>query len=163
VQRRPMTGAHRIDVAGHRGMVGSAIVRRLQALGRHGIVTATHAPLDLTDAAAVRAFFATRHIDHVVPALIRRFHEAVLSSTPEVVVWGSSVDRTIRKLSETIAGVTRYSGRLVWDRSKPDDTARKLMDASGLAALGWRSRIGLEDSLRDACRWFVDHPTEARL
>lgn len=60
-----------IYVAGHRGMVGSAIVRRLQALGYRNIVTATHAELDLTDQAAVRAFFARQHIDVVVLAAAR--------------------------------------------------------------------------------------------
>jgi GDP-L-fucose synthase len=57
-----------IYVAGHRGMVGSAVVRRLQALGYQNIVTATHTELDLTDQAAVRAFFACQHIDVVVLA-----------------------------------------------------------------------------------------------
>lgn len=52
-------------VAGHRGMVGSAIVRRLQALGCSNIVTADRAALDLTDQHAVNAFFATHRIDQV--------------------------------------------------------------------------------------------------
>jgi GDP-L-fucose synthase len=47
-----------IYVAGHRGMVGAAIVRALRARGRDDIVTRTHAELDLADQAAVRAFFA---------------------------------------------------------------------------------------------------------
>ncbi len=47
----------KIYVAGHRGMVGSAIVRNLQAQGYGNIVTRTHAELDLTNQAAVRAFF----------------------------------------------------------------------------------------------------------
>ena len=47
-----------IYVAGHRGMVGSAIVRALRADGRNDIVTRTHAELDLTDQAQVREFFA---------------------------------------------------------------------------------------------------------
>jgi GDP-L-fucose synthase len=50
----------------------------------------------------------------------------------------------------------------VWDRSKPDGTPRKLMDVSRLAALGWRAGIGLEDGLRDAYRWFVEHHADAR-
>lgn len=142
---------------------------------------------------------------HVIPALLRRFHEAVQSGTPEVVIWGSGtpmreflhvddmaaasvhvmdlpqgiycqhtqpmlshinvgtgVDCTIRELAETIARVTGYTGRLVWDSSKPDGTPRKLMDVSRLAALGWRATIGLEDGLRDAYRWFVEHHAEAR-
>lgn len=44
-------------MAGHRGMVGAAIVRNLQAKGYQNIVTRTHAELDLTNQAAVRAFF----------------------------------------------------------------------------------------------------------
>jgi len=55
----------RIYVAGHRGMVGGAIVRSLQALGHDRIITRTHAELDLTDQAAVRAFFAEEKPDEV--------------------------------------------------------------------------------------------------
>jgi len=57
-----------IYIAGHRGMVGSAILRRLQALGHGNILTATHAELDLTNQAAVQAFFAAHPIDQVVLA-----------------------------------------------------------------------------------------------
>jgi GDP-L-fucose synthase len=49
--------SQRIYVAGHRGMVGSAIVRILQAQGYSNIVTKAHAELDLTNQAAVKAFF----------------------------------------------------------------------------------------------------------
>lgn len=57
----------KIYVAGHRGMVGSAIVRQLLAQGHpaDSIVTRTHAELDLTDQAAVRAFFADEQPDQV--------------------------------------------------------------------------------------------------
>jgi GDP-L-fucose synthase len=60
-------------VAGHRGMVGSAIVRQLLAAGvpREAIVTRTHAELDLTDQAAVRAFFAGERPDQVYLAAAR--------------------------------------------------------------------------------------------
>lgn len=62
-----MTQAPKIYVAGHRGMVGSAIVRRLVADGheRSRLVTRTHAELDLTDQGAVRAFFAEERPDQV--------------------------------------------------------------------------------------------------
>ena len=55
----------RIFVAGHRGLVGSAIVRVLNAQGFHNIVTRTHAELELTNQAQVREFFETEHIDEV--------------------------------------------------------------------------------------------------
>lgn len=61
----------KIYVAGHRGMVGSAIVRILQRQGRIDIVTRTHAELDLTSQAAVNAFFAAEKPDQVYLAAAR--------------------------------------------------------------------------------------------
>jgi len=55
----------RIYVAGHRGLVGSALVRRLLAEGADNLLLRTHAELDLTDQAAVDAFFAAEHPDYV--------------------------------------------------------------------------------------------------
>jgi len=63
--RMQPTRQPRIYVAGHRGMVGSAIVRALTADGQTNIVTRTHAELDLTDQTAVRAFFQNERIDQV--------------------------------------------------------------------------------------------------
>ena len=60
-----------VYVAGHRGMVGSAIVRRLQALGFTNFITRTHAELDLLDQKAVQDFFAENHIDQVYLAAAR--------------------------------------------------------------------------------------------
>jgi GDP-L-fucose synthase len=61
----------RIFVAGHRGMVGSAIVRLLESRGYRNIVTRTHAELDLTDQAQVRSFFSHEKIDQVYLAAAR--------------------------------------------------------------------------------------------
>jgi len=58
----------KIYVAGHRGMVGSAIVRNLQAQGFSNIVTRTHAELDLTNQAAVKQFFETERPNQVYVA-----------------------------------------------------------------------------------------------
>ena len=55
----------KIYIAGHRGMVGSAIVRNLQAQGYTNIVTRTHAELDLTNQVAVQAFFEKEKPDQV--------------------------------------------------------------------------------------------------
>ena len=54
-----------VYVAGHNGMVGSAIVRRLRALGYTKIITRTRAELDLLDQAAVAAFFRSEKIEQV--------------------------------------------------------------------------------------------------
>jgi GDP-L-fucose synthase len=63
--------AAKIYVAGHRGMVGSAIVRALRAAGHKAIVTRTSAELDLRDGAATRAFLATEQPATVVMAAAR--------------------------------------------------------------------------------------------
>jgi len=64
----PLSTDTRFYIAGHRGMVGSAIVRKLRALGCAHIVTRGHAELDLTNQAAVREFFADEKIGYVVLA-----------------------------------------------------------------------------------------------
>ena len=61
----------KIYVAGHRGLVGSAFMRRLQAAGYRNLVSRTHAELELTDQAAVREFFERERPDHVVLAAAR--------------------------------------------------------------------------------------------
>jgi len=58
----------RIYIAGHRGMVGGAIFRRLQVQGGHDIITRSHAELDLTDQQAVRGFMQVERPDVVILA-----------------------------------------------------------------------------------------------
>ena len=315
-----------VFVAGHRGMAGAAILRRLQALGYSRLITATHAELDLTRQADVEAFFSAHRIEcvvlaaarvggihanntypaeflhenlmiecnviaaahragvqrllflgssciyprlapqpmqedclltgaleptnepyaiakiagiklcesynrqygrdyrsvmptnlygpgdnyhpensHVIPALLRRFDEALRAGAREITIWGSGspmreflhvddmaaacvhvmelptdvyrahtqpmcshinvgtgLDCSIRELAETIARVTGFDGKLVWDASKPDGAPRKLLDVSRLAALGWRAQTGLEDGLRDAWAWYQRNREAAR-
>lgn len=319
-------GSRRIYVAGHAGMVGSALCRRLASRPGCSLVTASHAELDLTRQSEVDAFFAEHSIDqvylaaakvggihansshpadflydnlliqtniiraahqagvqkllflgssciyprmaaqpmredalltgvleptnepyaiakiagiklcesynrqygrdyrsvmptnlygpgdnfhpensHVIPALLRRFHEAVQTGAEQVVIWGSGtpmrefqhvddmaaasvhvmdlpvteyrehtqpmlshinvgtgVDCSIRELAETIARVTGFGGRLVFDSSKPDGAPRKLLDVSKLAALGWEARITLNEGLRQTYEWFLAHEQGVR-
>ncbi len=66
-----MTPTDRVYVAGHRGLVGSALVRRLEREGFAHLVLRPHAELDLTDAAAVDGFFAAERPDYVFLAAAR--------------------------------------------------------------------------------------------
>jgi len=75
---------------------------------------------------------------------------------------GTGIDCTIRELAETVAKVTDFTGELSFDASKPDGTARKLMDVSRLAALGWRASISLEDGLQNAYQWFLNNQSRLR-
>ncbi len=115
---------------------------------------------------------------HVLPALLRKIHTAKLQGTKEVVIWGSGTplreflhvddlaeacfflmqnynelqfvnvgsgsEITIADLAQLIKKIIGYTGQLVYDRSKPDGTPRKLMDVTKLANLGWKAGISLE-------------------
>ena len=69
---------------------------------------------------------------------------------------GTGHDLTIADLAEMLKDVTDFRGRLVYDRSKPDGTPRKLLDVTRLAELGWRSTIGLHAGLSATYGWFVE-------
>ncbi len=301
----------KIYVAGHRGMVGSAIVRALKGAGATNVITQTRADCDLTDRAAADAFFAASQPDyvfvaaakvggilandtqgadfirenlliqthvidaayrngakklmflgssciypkhaeqpiredalltgdleptnlpyavakiagkvmcdayrrqfgfdaftvmpsnvygvgdnfdpessHVVAGLMRRFHEAKLSGAPEVVAWGtgspmrelvdaddladacvflmqnytdggminagSSEEISIKDLTEMMAEVTGYPGKITWDAARPDGTPRKIMENSRLHALGWRPKVSIREGLGKMYAWFLE-------
>jgi GDP-L-fucose synthase len=131
----------------------------------------------------------------VVPALIRRFHEAKEAHLTEVTCWGdgsplreflyvddlanlcvylmnnysgnetvnagTGKELTIKALTELVAKVIGYEGRILWDTSKPNGTPRKLLDVSKSAALGWHYTTELEDGLRLAYADFLNNPMRA--
>lgn len=74
----------------------------------------------------------------------------------------AATDLPILDLAHMVAEVTGFAGRIETDPAKPDGTARKLMDVSRLAALGWRARINLRDGLADTYRWFLAHQAQLR-
>jgi len=313
----------KIYVAGHSGMVGSAIVRKLQKQGYQNLILRTHADLDLTNQAAVENFFVTEKLDqvylaaarvggiyanntypaefiyqnlmmeanvihqafvsgvkkllflgssciypklaeqpmkedalltgkleptnepyavakiagiklcesysrqygeshgidyrsvmptnlygpgdnyhpensHVIPALIRRFHEAKINNVPEVVIWGTGTPRreflyvddiasastyvmnldatkylesvkpmlshinvgygsdiSIIDLAKLISKVIGYQGSIAFDTSKPDGSAKKLMDSSLINRLNWKPEISLEPGLKYTYKSFL--------
>lgn len=144
---------------------------------------------------------------HVIPALIRKFHEAKVNNVKEVVVWGTGTPRreflynedmadacvylmnlpdnqyqsllgsdefttgnfepplvnigygtdiTIKELAETVGQVIGYTGKIVFDTSKPDGTFRKLMDVTRLNKMGWQARTNLLDGLYVAYQDFMN-------
>jgi GDP-L-fucose synthase len=78
-----------------------------------------------------------------------------IPNPPDWVNVGTGTDITIRELTETVAAVTKYAGKITWDSTKPDGTPRKLMDVSRLAALGWRARIGLREGVEKTYASFL--------
>lgn len=138
---------------------------------------------------------------HVLPALIRKFHEAKKSGATTVTIWGSGSplrefmhvddladaslflmnrpeqvysglltftpapalinvgsgqELSIADLAEMVKRTVGFEGELVFDRSKPDGTPRKLVDTSRMHDLGWHHRIDLVQGLHDVYRWFME-------
>ncbi len=306
----------KIYVAGHRGMVGSAIVRELRRQGYDNIITRTHSELDLTDQQAVNGFFAAEKPEyvflaaakvggieandkapadfmylnmmlemnvihaawrngcrklqflgssciyprlapqpmpesclltsslektneayalakisglkyceylnrqygtdfisvmptnlygtndnyhpthsHVLPALIRRFHEAKENGAESVTCWGdgsplreflyvddlanlcvflmnnysgnetvnagTGKELSIRELTQTVAEVVGYKGRIEWDTTRPNGTPRKLLDVSKATRLGWRYSTELREGIALAYEDFLNNPMRA--
>lgn len=97
----------RIFVAGHRGMVGSALVRRLQADGYTEILTRTHAELDLLDQAAVQRFFSSQRVDVVLLAAARVGGILANASQPADFIYQNLAIETNVIHATYQAGVTR--------------------------------------------------------
>ena len=119
---------------------------------------------------------------HVLPALIRRLHEAKIEGKEVVVCWGDGTplreflyvddlanlcvflmnnysgnetvnagtgkELTIKELTELVAKVIKYEGRIEWDTSKPNGTPRKLLNVTKATNLGWTYKTELEDGIR---------------
>lgn len=128
---------------------------------------------------------------HVLPALLRKFHDAKMHHKKEVVVWGtgspkreflyvddmadacifvmqktgftdivnvgSGQEVTIKELAYKIAAATEFTGKIIFDSSKPDGTPRKLLDCTKLTDLGWQAKISLEEGIKRTYKWYLDH------
>ena len=116
---------------------------------------------------------------HVIPGIMRRMHEAKLNGDPEFACWGdgsamreflyiddlaeacytcmdkydsdeiinvgSGVDVTIKELTGHIADVVGYTGKIVWDTSKPNGTPRKVLNVDKIKSLGWEPTLDLKE------------------
>jgi GDP-L-fucose synthase len=83
--------------------------------------------------------------------------------SPEIINIGCGEDVTIAELAELIAGIVGFRGAVVFDRSKPDGTPRKLLDVGKIAALGWQARTPLRDGIRATYDWYLANAQRARV
>ena len=60
---------------------------------------------------------------------------------------GTGIDLSLKELSEMIANITSFNGKIIWNKDKPDGTYRKLLNVSKLEKLGWKSKISLKEGL----------------
>jgi len=118
---------------------------------------------------------------HVLPAMIRKFHEAKKNNT-DVTIWGtgsplreflhvddlasavlfclenemedhlynigSGEELTILELANLVSKIVGFRGNLLWDRTKPDGTPRKLLNSDKIKKKGFKSHITLEEGIK---------------
>ena len=114
---------------------------------------------------------------HVLPAMIRKFHEAkdkvtlwgdgsamreflyvddlaeaafkcmVNYDSEEIINVGTGKDITIKELAETIADVVGFKGEIIWDISKPNGTPRKVLNIDKIKSLGWKPKVDLREGI----------------
>ena len=75
--------------------------------------------------------------------------------SPEIINIGFGEDITIRELAELICDVVGFDGELVWDKTKPDGTPRKLLDVARIRALGWQPTVPLREGIVQTYDWFI--------
>lgn len=76
-----------------------------------------------------------------------RYGSLLVEDAPPLINIGTGEDVTIRELAETVAEVLGFTGKIVFDTTKPDGTPRKLMDVSRLRGLGWKHSTSLKDGV----------------
>ena len=133
---------------------------------------------------------------HVLPALLRKFHEAKINNSDSVTLWGTGTalrefmyvddlaeglcyllekvdakelyeqnlsflnigtgtDLSITELAKIISDVVGFEGEMVYDRSKPDGTPRKLLDVARINSLGWKAKTDLRLGIKVTYDWYL--------
>ncbi|TRZ53868.1 GDP-L-fucose synthase [bacterium] len=128
---------------------------------------------------------------HVLPAMIRKFDDAKKSGAKEVVMWGTGkakrefllvddladaciflmqkydssdiinigtgIDVSIKELAEMTKKTVGFEGKIIWDKTKPDGTPRKLLNVKKLNNLGWKYKTPLEKGLKMTYAWYKEN------
>lgn len=99
------------------------------------------------------------HVDDVANAV---YYFMQNRDEPEVINIGYGSDFTISELAGKIAKAAGYTGKIVWDSSKPDGMYRKLMDSSKARSLGWEPQITLDEGINRTVREFKELKEKSR-
>lgn len=103
------------------------------------------------------------HVEDLVDACIlimnlskEAFHNSLRSQFPLINV-GSGSEISIEDLVKMISRISKFSGDIIFDKSKPDGVQRKLLDISSISKLGWKPKIALEEGIKDTYQWYSDN------
>ena len=68
---------------------------------------------------------------------------------------GTGYDLSIKELAELIASTVNYDGKILWDKSKPDGTPRKLLNIERITKMGWKAKIKLRDGILKTSKEYI--------
>lgn len=94
------------------------------------------------------------HVDDLADACVFLMNNY---DSNEIINIGAGEDISIKEAAELIKKIVGFNGKLVWDKSKPDGTPRRILDVSRLHNLGWKHKINLLDGLKSYYRWYLDN------
>jgi GDP-L-fucose synthase len=126
---------------------------------------------------------------HVLPALVRKFHEAKIYNKKNVEVWGSGLIKreflnvkdlaeavsffinkrmsigyinvggskhiSIKKLALMLKKITKFEGKIIFNKKYPDGVKERRLDVRLINTLGWKYKINLDDGLKDYYKYFL--------
>jgi GDP-L-fucose synthase len=119
--------------------------KRLIVHGKHS---------DVTLWGSGKPFREFLHVDDLSDAVVFALENQFQHNLYNV---GTGKDLTIMELAELIQKVVGHKGKIIWDKSKPDGTPRKLMDVSKMTSAGWKAKIGLEEGIQLTYKWFLEN------
>ncbi len=70
---------------------------------------------------------------------------------------GAGKDLSIKELASKIKKIVGFKGKVIWDKSKPDGTPRKLLDINRLKKIGWQAKTNLDQGIKLTYQWFLDN------
>lgn len=162
----------KIYVAGHRGLVGSAIWNNLRQRGYDNLVGYSYEELDLLDGAAVKRFFdeerpdavvlAAAHVGEIMANLQYRadFKDTYASGLKNIrnchINVGTGKELSIKDVAGKVIREIGFKGELCWDTSKPDGTLRKLTDVTKLHNLGWHHKVEIDEGIHRLYQWYLE-------
>lgn len=102
-----------------------------------------------------KAYREFMYVDDLVSAMMFAMNSIDATIDNPFYNCGTGYDISVLELSQLIAQVVGFTGRIVWDLDKPDGMPRKLMDSSKFIAKGWTPKVSLLDGITKTYEWFL--------
>ena len=94
------------------------------------------------------------HVDDLALAILFILKNEIVSDIYNI---GSNEEIKIDGLAKLISKIVGFDGDIIWDKTKPDGTPRKILDSSKINSLGWYSKISLTNGIKSTYKWYLEN------